>query len=123
MQMKHAAGILAHLVDRRMDGKARRVDAVGALRELVAVEVDFHQAGSGDFVEHQAVGIDQEVMLRPRHTGGDMGVDQIVPAIMRDQAIAGGEVDPLAPFRIRHVCGHFLQAGFRWRHDWFLPMV
>jgi len=33
---------------------------------------------------------------------------------MRDQAIAGGEVDPLASFGIRHFRRHFLQARFRW---------
>ena len=58
-------------------------------------------------------------MLRSRHPRGDVGVDQIVPAIMRDQAIAGGEIDALAPFGLRHVRRHFLQASFGWRHDRF----
>ena len=53
-------------------------------------------------------------MLRPRHAGGDVGVDQVVPAVMRDQAIAGGEIDALAPFGVRHVGRNFLQASFRW---------
>ena len=94
----------------------------GALGELVAVEVDLDQTGSGDFVEHQAVGIDQEMMLRSRHPRRDVGVDQIVPAVMRDEAIAGGEIDALAPFGLRHFRRHFLQASFRWRHDRFLPL-
>ena len=121
VQMKHAAGILAHFMDRRMDGEAGRVDAVVALGELVAVEIDLDQAGGGDLVEHQPVGIDQEMMFRSRHARGDVGIDQIIPAIMRDQPIAGGEIDPLGPFGLRHVRGHFLQARFRWRHDRFLP--
>ena len=113
VQMKHAAGVLAHFVDRRMDGEAGRVDAVVALGELVAVEIDLDQARGGDLVEHQAVGIDQEMMLRSRHPRGDVGVDQIVPAIMRDQPVAGGEIDALVPLGLRHVRGHFLQASFR----------
>src|SRR5882757_8422714 len=48
-----------------------------------------------------------------------MGIDQIVPAIMRDQAVAGGEIDALAPFGVRHIGRHFLQACFGWRHDGF----
>ena len=121
VQMEHAAGVLAHLVDRRMDGEAGRVDAVIALGELVAVEVDLDQAGRRDLVEHQSVGVDQEVMVRSRHPRGDVGVDQIVPAIQRDEAIAGGEIDALAPLGLRHVGRHFLQARFRWRHGRFLP--
>ena len=46
-----------------------------ALGQLVAVQVDLHQARRRDLVEHQAVGIDQEVMLRPRHARRDVGVD------------------------------------------------
>jgi len=53
VEMQHAAGILADFMDRRMDGEAGRVDAVVALGQLVAVEVDLDQARSGDFVEHQ----------------------------------------------------------------------
>src|SRR5207237_10149693 len=51
VQMNDAAGILAHLVDGRMDGKARRVDAVLTLRQLIAIEVDLDQAG-GRSEEH-----------------------------------------------------------------------
>ena len=121
VQVEHAAGVLAHFVDRRMDGEAGRVDAVVALGELVAVEIDLDQARGRDLVEHQAVGIDQEMMFRSRHARGDVGVDQIVPAIMRDQPVAGGEIDALGPLGLGHVRGHFLQASFRWRHGRFLP--
>lgn len=96
-----------------MDGEAGRVDAVLALGELVAVQVDLDEARGRDLVEHQPVGVDEEVMLGAGHAGGDVGVDQIVPAVQRDEAI-GGEVDPLLPLGLRHVRRHFLQARFRW---------
>ena len=121
VQMEYAAGVLAHPVDRRMDGEAGRVDAVIAPGKLVAVEVDLDQARRGDLVEHQSVGVDQEVMVRPRHPRGDVGIDQIVPAIQCDEAIAGGEIDALCPLGLRHVGGHFLEARFGWRHGRFLP--
>jgi hypothetical protein len=38
---------------------------------------------------------------------------------MRDKAVAGREIDALAPFGIRHSRRHFLPASFRWRHDCF----
>jgi hypothetical protein len=121
VQMKHAAGVLAHLVDRRMDGKAGRVDAVFAFAELVAVEIDLHQARRGDFLEHQAVRVDQEVMVGAGDARRDVGVDQIVPAIECDQAIAGGEIDALVPLGVRHAGGNLLQASFGWRHGALSP--
>ena len=112
--MKHAAGILAHFMDRGVNGEAGGVDAVVALGELVAVEVDLDEARCGDLVEHQAVWVDQEMMLRSRHPRGDVSVDQIVPAIIGDQTVARGKVDPLVPFGIRHSRRLFLHASFRW---------
>jgi hypothetical protein len=47
--------------------EAGRVDAIRAFCELVAVEIDLDEAGSGDFVEHQPVWVDQEMMLRTWH--------------------------------------------------------
>src|ERR1700732_218023 len=114
VQMKHTAGVLANLVDCRVNREAGRVDAVGALCELVAVEIDLDEAGSGNFVEHQPVWVDQEMMLRTWPPRRNMRVDQIVPAVMRDEAVAGGKIDALAPLGIRHSGRHFLQARFRW---------
>src|SRR3954453_4602518 len=55
-------------------------------------------------------------MIRSRHARRNVGIDQIVPAVVRDEAIARGEIDALAPFGLGHVRGHFLEASFRWRH-------
>ncbi|MFK4508871.1 hypothetical protein ABIF81_004049 [Bradyrhizobium daqingense] len=86
------------------------------LYSLVAVQIDLDEARRRDLVEHQPVGIDEELVVGAGHARGNVGVDQIVPAVQRDEAIAGGEIDPLLPFRLRHVRRHFLQARFRWRH-------
>jgi hypothetical protein len=66
--------------------------------DLVAVDVDLHQRRGGDLLEQQAVRVDQKMMLRPRHAGGDVGEDHVVPAMHRDQAIGGGEVFAHRPF-------------------------
>jgi len=113
VEMQHAAGILADLMDRGVNGETRRIDAVLAFGQQITVEVDLDQAGRGDLIEHQSVRIDQEVMFRSRHAGGDVGVDEVVPAIERHQAIGGGEIDALRPFRLGHVGPNFLQARFR----------
>lgn len=89
---------------------------VYSLGQLIAVQIDLDEARRGDLVEHQPIRVDEKVMLGARHARGDMGVDQIVPAVQRDQAIAGGEIDPLLPLSLRHIRRHFLQARFRWRH-------
>ena len=49
-------------------------------------------------LEHQPVGIDQELLRRARYACADVGEDQVVPAEQRDQAVGGGQVDTLAPF-------------------------
>ncbi|MCY1185107.1 hypothetical protein D9M73_258580 [compost metagenome] len=55
----------------------------------MAIEVDLDQIGRGDFVEHQPVGVDQKVMLRPRNAHRDVGEDQIGHAKVRDQPVTG----------------------------------
>src|SRR5271169_5013945 len=103
--MNDAAGILADFVYSRVNGEAGRIDMVRGLTEQVAVKVDLDQAGGGDFVEHQPVRIDEEMMFRPGHPGGDMGIDQIVPAVIGNQSVAGGKIDALAPLRLGHPDG------------------
>ncbi len=63
----------------------------------MAVHVDLDQAGGGHLLEHQLIGIEQEMMLRPRHARGEVGEDQIVPAIISDQPVGGGEIDADLP--------------------------
>ena len=65
----------------------------GDVDDLVAVDVDLHQARRGDLLEQQAVRIDQEVMLRPRHARRDVREDHVVPAVQCDQPVGRGEID------------------------------
>ena len=104
-----------------MDGEAGRVDAVFALAELVAMKIDLHQARRRDFLEHQSVRVDQKVMVGTRDARRNVGVDQVVPAIKCDEAIAGGEIDALVPLGVGHAGRHFLQTGFGWRHGALSP--
>jgi hypothetical protein len=75
---------------------------VGSVHHLVSGEVHLDQAGSRDLVEQHAVGIDQEVVLRPGHPRGDVGEHEVVPAVMRHETVAGGEIDALRPFGLAH---------------------
>ncbi|MNT64795.1 hypothetical protein D3C72_2027250 [compost metagenome] len=84
--MQHAHRVLAGRVDTAVDGEAGRIDVVVRRHDLLAVQVDLDQAGGSDFVEHHAVGIDQE-MLGARHLGRDMREDQVIPAKQRHQPV------------------------------------
>ena len=57
------------------------------------------------------VGIEQEMMLGPRNPRRQMGEDEVVPAIISDQPIGGGEIDPDRPFLVADLALH--ATGFR----------
>src|SRR3569623_1347369 len=46
------------------------------------------------------------MVLRPRDARRQMREDEVVPAIQRDEAVGGGEVDPRLPF----AGGHFVTS-------------
>ena len=70
---------------------------------IVAVEVDLHQARGGDLVVGHAVGVDEEVAFLAGHARRDVVVDQIVHAVVVDQAVARREIDARLPtLRARH---------------------
>src|SRR4029453_16456897 len=48
------------------------------------------------------VRIDQKMMLRTRHSCGDVREDEIVPTVVGHQTISGGEVDACKPFLLRY---------------------
>jgi len=98
-------------MDGAVDRVARRVDLVGAVHQLVAGLVDLDQARRSDLVEHQSVGVDQEI-IGARHLGRDVGEDQVVPAMQRHQAIAGRQVDTGLPLGSTDLIFDIL-----WRHN------
>ena len=78
-----------------MNRETGRVDAEphGVIDD-VAVEVDRHQVGRRDFLEAQAVGIDEEAVLPARKPGGDVGVDAVVETKPVNQPVGRRKVDP-----------------------------
>ena len=89
-----------------VNDEASRVDRVRRRFDRPPLQVDLHQAGGRDFVEQQAVRVDQEVMLRPWQAQGYVGEDQVAHAKMRDQPITGGEF--LAQALLGGVHGRYL---------------
>ena len=85
----------------KLDDSPHPVNPAGFV-EFVALHVHLDQARRGDFVEHQAVGVDQELLLaardRGRQLGADVGEHQIAPAVQGHQPVAGGQVDAQGPF-------------------------
>lgn len=56
--------------------------------------VDLDEVGGRHLVVAEAVGVDQEVRLRPRHARRQMAVDQFGPAEVVDQAVGRGQLHP-----------------------------
>jgi hypothetical protein len=81
-----------------VDGETSGVNREFGLRQLVAVQVDLHQAAGRDLVKHQAIRVDQKVVLGAGEPGADVGVDQVAPAIVRNQPVGGGQIDAQLPF-------------------------
>ena len=84
-------------VDGGVHREARRVDRPARVAHGAAVQVDLHQGRGGDLAEIPPVGIDQEVVLRPRDAGRDVGEDHVVPPVQRHQAIERRQIDPRLP--------------------------
>jgi hypothetical protein len=86
-----------------VDGAVNHVAGVvdtQALRVVYqfTVDIDLDQVRRGDFIEQQAEGVDQEMLLIARHSGRKVGVDVIGPAQLRGQAIGSRELDAHFPF-------------------------
>src|SRR6266536_3103243 len=80
-----------------MNGKAGGIDIILRGHHLAAFKINFHQRRRGNFLEHPAVWIEEEMVLGSRHASGDVGKDEIIPAIERDEAIGCSEVDAYFP--------------------------
>ncbi len=102
VQMNDATGIVTHLVNRGMDGEARRVHRVRRVSDCLAVEPDFQKARRRDLLEHHPIGVDEKMMLRAWNACRYMRENEIVPAMERDEPIACGQIDADAAFGIGH---------------------
>ena len=109
VRVNDAHDVVARLVHRAVDdvaGRVHRVVEAVRLRDHVAGEVDLDQAGGGDLLVQHAVGVDQDVVLRPGDARGDVVVDEVGHAVARDQPVARGEVDAHVPFGRAHAVAH-----------------
>src|SRR5262249_53790528 len=80
MRMHDAESVLAGGVNGAWNREAGRVDVVWSLHQDVSVQADLDQAGSGDFVEHHAVWINQKLVPGAGESGGDVSENEVVPA-------------------------------------------
>ncbi|MCY1438494.1 hypothetical protein D9M71_546960 [compost metagenome] len=79
--MQHGLEVGAGAVDGAVNHITGLVDAQAQrVVDDRAVHVHFHQVGRGDLVEQQAEGIDQKVLIGPRHPGREVRVDVVGPA-------------------------------------------
>src|ERR1700724_1196023 len=96
--------------------KAAAVDRALRRLDLVAFDIDLDQRRRSDLFEQETVGIDQEMVVAPRHARRDACVDQIRPSEQIDKAVAGGKAEARLPFRL----GYLLKGNFWYRHGRFL---
>ncbi|MNN67308.1 hypothetical protein D3C81_1829340 [compost metagenome] len=115
MQMDDEPGVLARRMDGRVNSESSRIDEIGRLLNNVAVQIDLHQRRGCNFIEIPAVGIDQEVMLRSGHAGGNMGKDHVVPPVQGHQAVKRRQFDPHLPLGLGHP--RFLRRRRSVRHN------
>ena len=107
--MQYAFRIVTRGVNGAVDGESGgvyRERIVGV--QLVAGKIDFYQTGRGDFIEQQAIGIDQKLVVDIGNFRRDMGEYQIRPAKVRDQPVTSREINARLPFFRRNF---FLYAG------------
>src|SRR5262245_3431183 len=118
MGMDDAIDILAPAVDGAVDDEARLMHGRVRVLDEIAVEIDLDQVRRRHLVEQEPKTVEQEMPGLARHPRRDVGIDQVGPAEMLDQPVAGGEIDALLPLRwfdLRsggradggHALGHF----------------
>ena len=98
VRVQHAMRIVSGFMHSAVNHKTRRIHRKRRVHEFVALHVYLHQAGSRDFVKHQSIRVDQEMVLRPRQPGRDVGEHQIAPAIQRHQPVASRQITAQLPF-------------------------
>jgi hypothetical protein len=60
--------------------EAATVDLAFRGLDLLAFDIDLDQRRRGHFVEQQTIGVDQEMVVPPRHARRDTGVGQVRPS-------------------------------------------
>ncbi len=92
--VEHADRVGTCRMNGAVNGEAGRIDAeTDRIVDHLSVEIDSHEIRRRHLFKPQAVGVDQETMLRARQPGRDVGVDAVIKAEPVDQAVGGGEID------------------------------
>ena len=92
VRMQHACRVVPRRMHGAVDGEAGRVHVERRVVEDAAFEVDLDERRSRDVPEKHAERVDQKLVFGARHPRRDVGVDAVVHAVVRDQAVGGGEV-------------------------------
>src|SRR5262249_14717071 len=69
----------------------------------VTVNMDLHEAGSGDFLVEQAIKIDQQHIFLAGNTRRDVVVDEVRHSVDVDKTVASRKIKPRLPFRRGHL--------------------
>ena len=87
-------------MDAAMNHEAGTIDAEpGYVLDDVAILVDLDKAGSGDFVEHHAVRVDQHVFAA-RYASRKVRKNQVGPAKLCSELVSGSKVAANLPLLI-----------------------
>src|SRR5262245_30687552 len=97
MHVHRAVHVRSPAQDGAVQRKARTVDAGALVQVLVHVNLD--EIRGGYLRPQYLVLLHQEFSVFPRNAHGAVVVNDIIPAMVRDQTIDGGEVDAALPFR------------------------
>ena len=87
-----AVAFVARHVDCSVDDEARRVHWIVALANQVPFTVDLDKRRGGDLFKKHAEGIEQKVVLGPRHSEREMCVVEVGPAVKRSESVGGGKL-------------------------------
>ena len=113
MAVHDAVRILRAHVHGAVDHEARAVRFVLRFRELVAFRIDLDQRRGGDFLEEQAVGIDEELVFRARDAQREVRGEKVGPAELVGDAKCGGELAAGVPFSRPDAAGRAVRADAR----------
>jgi len=97
MRVQYTVQVAACHVDRAVDDEAGPVHPVGRLVEDIPVHVDLDEARRRDLLVQESVRVDQELVFGAWNAQRDVIVDEIRPAMLRDQPVGGRELDARLP--------------------------
>ena len=103
-----ACYVLARAVNGGMNDKAGFVDRIGAVEPLVdpvAVDIYLHQIAGAHLVEHHAIAVDEELVLKAGHARGNVRVYDVGHAEVGDQAVERRQIAAGLPFFLADVQG------------------